>query len=70
MLDMYHILIIISSVGALFCLIALISASQDDYYNAGYKQGQIDAINNNIKYMLTTNKDSEKVWTKIYDNEV
>lgn len=65
MLDTYDILIISSSVGALLCLIALINVSQDEYYNAGYKQGQIDVLCGKPKYKLESNKDGEYVWTKI-----
>ena len=31
----------------------------------GYKQGQIDAITNNIQYKLVTMPDSTKVWERI-----
>ena len=33
----------------------------------GYKQGQIDALTNNIQYKLVTMPDSTKVWVKIGD---
>ena len=33
----------------------------------GYKQGQIDALTNNIEYKLITMPDSTKVWEKIGD---
>jgi hypothetical protein len=69
MLSTYDVLIIFSSVGALLCLIALVRISQYDYYDSGYKQGQIDAINNKIKYKLSINEDGEKVWTKINTDE-
>ena len=35
----------------------------------GYKQGQIDAITNNIQYKLVTIPDSTKVWEKIGEKE-
>ena len=32
-------------------------------WNLAYKRGQIDAINKNIKFVLTTNADGETMWT-------
>jgi len=37
------------------------------YKEIYYKQGQVDAMTNNIKYELTTQSDSTKVWIKIID---
>jgi cell division protein FtsL len=34
-------------------------------YNDGYKQGQIDALNNKIKYELRENEDGTKEWVEI-----
>ncbi len=34
-------------------------------YTDGYKDGQVDALNNKIKYEKKLNSDNETVWTKI-----
>jgi len=44
--------------------IIIISASFN-FYNSGYMNGQIDAINGKIKYKLITNKDKSTKWNKI-----
>jgi hypothetical protein len=33
----------------------------------GYRQGQIDALTNNVKYKLVIMPDSTKVWEKIME---
>jgi hypothetical protein len=35
----------------------------------GYRQGQIDALTNNIQYKLITMPDSTKVWERIGEKE-
>jgi hypothetical protein len=37
------------------------------YKDIGYKEGQIDAITNNIEYRLIIMPDSTKVWEKIVE---
>lgn len=44
-----------------FCLIFLYPT----HVKQGYKQGQIDAINGNIKYHKVTHKDSTVTWEEI-----
>lgn len=34
-------------------------------YDSGYRHGQIDAINNEIKYTLMENSNGTKTWKKI-----
>ena len=49
--------------GLAVCIVAI---SKD----SGYRQGQIDALTNNIQYKLVTMPDSTKVWEKIEREEV
>uniref|UniRef100_A0A6M3LQ74 Uncharacterized protein n=1 Tax=viral metagenome TaxID=1070528 RepID=A0A6M3LQ74_9ZZZZ len=44
--------------------IIIISASFN-FYNYGYRTGQIDAINGNIKYELVTDRNKITQWEKI-----
>ena len=46
----------------LVCLAVCIGVISKD---TGYRQGQIDALTNNIQYKLVTMPDSTKVWEKI-----
>jgi hypothetical protein len=39
------------------------------YKDIGYKEGQIDALTNNIQYKLVTMPDSTKVWGRIGEKE-
>ena len=41
--------------------VGIVAISKD----IGYKQGQIDALTNNIQYKLITMPDSTKVWERI-----
>ena len=38
-------------------------------YDDGYKKGQIDAINGNIKYELVTNPDKSTKWVRISERK-
>jgi hypothetical protein len=48
-------------VGLASFMVVVVSISAD----RGYKQGQIDALTNDIQYKLVTMPDSTKVWEKI-----
>ena len=37
--------------------------------NIGHRQGQIDALTNNVRYKLVTMPDSTKVWERIGEKE-
>ena len=37
------------------------------FIDIGYRQGQIDALTNNIQYKLVTMPDSTKVWERIIE---
>ena len=53
---------IVIMIVCLVCLAVCIGAISKDI---GYKQGQIDALTNNVQYKLVTMPDSTKVWEKI-----
>lgn len=53
-------------IGALFMANLMITVELSDKGDKNsYKQGQIDALTNNIHYKLETQADSTKVWVEI-----
>ena len=53
------------TLGILFFLIIFTLVIYPIFVDRGYKQGQIDALTNDVQYKLITLPDSTKVWEKI-----
>lgn len=49
--------------------ILLIAGSYCNGYDNGYKNGQIDAINQVVKFKLVEKEDKTKVWEKVEINK-
>jgi len=57
----YYVLIVGTMAGCLFGYQSCVG----DYYEDGYKQGQIDAVNGEIRYGLVEQDDGETLWQRI-----
>ena len=53
----------------IICLICLAMGIVEVGKDIGHRQGQIDALTNNIEYKLVTMPDSTKVWERIEREE-